>query len=83
MTRYIQQLLDYYIVRKEHHQFRTIHPETYQLAEQYESRGLSDIQRAADRLRWVLELENPVVFPGERIALIRTVTKTPEIFTKK
>ncbi|GHV73135.1 pyruvate formate-lyase [Spirochaetia bacterium] len=83
MTSYIQQLLDYYVVRKEHHQFRTTHPETYQLAELYESQGLSDVQRAADRLRWVLEQEKPVVFSGERIALIRTVTKTPEIFTKK
>ncbi|GHV80166.1 pyruvate formate-lyase [Spirochaetia bacterium] len=83
MTNYIQQLLDYYVVRKEHHQFRTTHPETYQLAELYESQGLSDVQRAADRLRWVLEQEKPVVFSGERIALIRTVTKTPEIFTKK
>jgi formate C-acetyltransferase len=82
MTKYIQQLLDYYIVRKEHHQFRTIHPETYGLAEWYESQGLSDVQRAATRLRWVLEQETPVVFPDEKIALIRTVTRIPEIFTK-
>jgi formate C-acetyltransferase len=81
MTEYIQRLLDYYIVQKEHHRFRTVHPEPYGLAEQYARAGMDDISRAAARLRWVLEQEQPVVFPGEKIALIRTLTRTPEIFT--
>jgi formate C-acetyltransferase len=81
MTGYIQKLLDYYIVRREHHRFRTVHPETFCLAADYAQRGLSDTERAAARLRWVLEQERPVVFPEERIALLRTVTRVPEIFT--
>jgi formate C-acetyltransferase len=81
MTGYIQKLLDYYVVRKEHHKFRTVHPGSYQLAAVYAEQGLTDVQRAAARLRWVLEQEKPVVFAGEKITLLRTVTKIPEIFT--
>ncbi|MDR3341555.1 MAG: pyruvate formate lyase family protein, partial [Treponema sp.] len=81
MTAYIRKLLDFYVVRKEHHKFRIVNPELYQPAETYAKQGLSDVQRSAARLRWVLEQEKPVVFPGEKITLLRTVTKIPEIFT--
>jgi formate C-acetyltransferase len=81
VTNYIEGLLNYYIVNKEHHQFRTVNPEIYCLAEDFARTGLDDVSRSATRLRWVLEQEKPVVFPGEKIALLRTVTKIPEIFT--
>jgi formate C-acetyltransferase len=82
MTDYIERILDYYIVKKEHHRFRTISPDTYCLAEDFAKAGTNDARRSAARLRWVLEQEKPVVFPDEKIALLRTVTKIPEIFTK-
>jgi formate C-acetyltransferase len=81
MTGYIQKLLDYYIIRKEHHKFRTVNPEPYLLADFWAKQGLSDVRRSTARLRWVLEQEKPVVFPGEKIALLRTVAGIPEIFT--
>ena len=83
MTEHIQKLLDYFIVRKEHHRFRKPRLEPYVLAEGYAARGLGDLERAADRFRWVLEQESPVVFPDENIVLLRTVPGIPEIFTPR
>jgi formate C-acetyltransferase len=81
MTGHIQKLLDYFIVRKEHHRFRKPRTEPYALAEGYAAEGLGDLERGAARFRWVLEQEEPVVLPGENIVLLRTVTGIPEIFT--
>jgi formate C-acetyltransferase len=81
MTEYIKRLLNYYIVNKEHHQFRTVNTETCCLADDFAKAGLDDVSRSAARFRWVLEQEKPVVFLNEKIALLRTVTKIPEIFT--
>lgn len=81
MNNHIQSLLDYFIAKKEHHKFRMIHPEPYFLAKQFSAQGLGDMERTVARLRWVLEQEKPVVFPGEKIAMLRTVTAIPEIFT--
>jgi formate C-acetyltransferase len=81
MTGHIQKLLDYFIVQKEHHRFRKPRGDPYALAEGYAARGLGDLERGAARFRWVLEQESPVVFPGENIVLLRTVTGIPEIFT--
>jgi formate C-acetyltransferase len=83
MTEHIQKLLDYFIVRKEHHRFRKPRPEPYVLAEGYAARGLGDLERTADRFRWVMEQESPVVFPDENIVLLRTVPGIPEIFTPR
>ncbi|GHU03907.1 pyruvate formate-lyase [Spirochaetia bacterium] len=81
MTAYIEKLLDYFIVRKEHHRFRKEKQDPYILAEDFSKKGLSDLERAAARPRWVLEQETPVVFPDENIVMIRTVRTVPEIFT--
>ncbi|MDR1390359.1 MAG: hypothetical protein LBJ31_10350 [Treponema sp.] len=81
MTGHIAKLLDYYIVKKAHHRFRVNTPETYCLAEKFAAAGMDDVSRSAARLRWVLEQEKPVFFTGEKIALLRTVTTIPEIFT--
>jgi formate C-acetyltransferase len=81
MTNYIQKMLDYFIVKKEHHRFRKARGEPYALAEEYAKQGLGDLERGAARLRWILDHETPVVFPDENIVLLRTVTGVPEIFT--
>jgi formate C-acetyltransferase len=80
MTEHIQKLLDYFIVRKEHHRFRKPWEDPYILAEQYAAQGLEDLERGVARFRHVLEQESPVVFPDENIVLLRTVTGIPEIF---
>ncbi|MDR2608901.1 MAG: pyruvate formate lyase family protein [Treponema sp.] len=81
MTAYIEKLIDYFIVRKEHHFFRREASDPYILAEQFAAEKAGDLERAAARLRWVLEQEKPLVFPGEKIVMIRTVSTVPEIFS--
>lgn len=81
MTQHIQNLLQYFIVEKNHHQFRAARPSAAQLAEEYARAGLPDLERAKRRLAWMLEAEQPVVLPSDRIALLRTVTAIPELFT--
>lgn len=44
-------------------------------------RGVPPVLRASARLADVLDRERPVLLPGERIALMRTVPTVPEIFT--
>lgn len=63
--------------------FRQEAMEPYLLAEQYRAEGLSDEDRSARRLIYVLKHERPVIFEEERIAFTRTVPVIPEIFTEQ
>ena len=82
MTDYISQKLKYFIEDKEHHKFRQ--PEDPSVpAEEWKAQGLSDLRRTVKRLEYVLEHEKPVVFEDEKIALLRTVSKVPEIYTEE
>ncbi|MFV0351588.1 MAG: pyruvate formate lyase family protein [Oscillospiraceae bacterium] len=82
MTDYIQDMLTFFVADKKHHQFRTTHPQKYQLAEELPE-GTPDYMRAQKRLAWMFENETPVVFPNEKISLLRTVTAVPEIYTPR
>lgn len=82
MTDYIEKLLNYYIVDKSHHKYRDQKKDLYFLAEIFAQEGLSDIERSSKRLEYMLKQENPVVFPNEKIAFLRTVQTVPEIYTK-
>ena len=81
MTDRIQEMLRFFIAEKKHHALRKPAEDPFRFAKTYQQQGLSDVQRSVARLRDMLAEEKPVVFPGERIALIRTVTTVPEIFT--
>lgn len=83
MTDYIAALRNYFIVQKEHHSLRQPQEDKYRLAKQFSEQGLSDMQRATKRLCYVLEKEKPVVLKDEKIALLRTVTTVPELFTEQ
>ena len=83
MTSKIRNMLDYYIVRKEHHKFRQEEKDPYRYAEDYLEKGLGDLERSVCRLRDVLSEEVPVVMPDESIAFMRTVAALPEIFTEE
>lgn len=52
------------------------------LAREFAKLKLSDVERSARRLIYVLRKEQPVIFPDERIAFTRTVQTIPEIFTE-
>lgn len=84
MNQRIKELLDYYIRDKSHHRYRKLDPEDpYALAEQFEKEGLSDVQRSIKRLQYVLERESPIVFREDKIVLMRTVTRLPELYTRQ
>ena len=83
MTTYIETLRNRYIVEKEQKKYRKSKIDSHQKAIEYEKLGMSDIKRATSRLAYMLEQETPVVYPDEKIALIRTVPVVQEIFTEK
>lgn len=83
MTAYIESLLERFIINKEQKQFRSEPSDKYAEAREYEKEGLTDLQRAVRRLRFMLKHEKPVVYPDEKILLLRTVTTVPEIFTEQ
>ncbi len=84
MNQRIKALLDDVFLKK-HHAYRQnisrdiLQNFTLSLMEQRKD----DLQRAQDRFHWVLEQETPVILPGEKIVLMRTVPQIPEIFTKE
>ena len=57
--------------------------DVHALAAEFAAQGLDDMQRSVARLRYVLAQETPVVFPDERITLLRTVRTIPEIHTEE
>lgn len=83
MTEYIAKLLDRYIVQKEHRQHRRPLEDPYSQAREYSREGISELDRAVKRLAYMLERETPVVYPDEKIVLLRTVPTVPEIFTQE
>lgn len=82
-TEHIQKQLDFFVRDKAHHAYRKPAEDTHALAEKLAAHGLDDMQRSVARLRYVLAQETPVVFPDERITLLRTVRTIPEIHTEE
>ena len=62
-----------FIVNKEHHQYR--HTVNWNLGEEYSQKGLSPMERMADRFERIL--------PDEKIVYLRTVSNLPDCFTEK
>ena len=81
MTRYIQTLRERFVTDADQKQYRKSAADPYEQAEHYRQENLSDVRRSVERLRYMLEQETPHVYPDEKIAIIRTVTTVPEIFT--
>lgn len=79
MTRKFDKLYNY-IINKEHHKYR--HTVDWALAEEYSKKGLTPIERMADRFRRVCEEEKAVILEGEQIVFLRTVANLPDIFTE-
>ena len=82
MTGHIENLVDYFVVKKVHHSFRQEKTDSFVLTENFSKEAMGDLERAAARLCWVLEQEKPVVFPNENVAMIRTVITIPEIYNR-
>ena len=82
-TEHIQKQLDFFVRDKAHHAYRKPAEDVHALAAEFAAQGLDDMQRSVARLRYVLAQETPVVFPDERITLLRTVRTIPEIHTEE
>lgn len=70
-----------YIVSKKHHLLRV--DNTCELASDYKARGLSPVERMADRFSRLMKAQTPHILDGEQIVFIRTTTYIPDCFTKE
>ena len=61
MTERVRKLYDYIITEKKHHQFRQAPVDPYMLAREFTSKDMPDVDRAAQRLIYVLDHETPVM----------------------
>ncbi len=77
-------LLREYILSKKHHLFRRSAEELgIDTANQfYAAANIAPDKRSALHLSTLLELESPVILPGERIVVTRTISEIPDIYTK-
>lgn len=81
MTERIQNFRRYFVDERKHHTFRKEKGDPYVLAKKFQKQGMSDLDRAVARQKYVLEQEEAIVFDDERIAFLRTVQTIPELFT--
>ena len=68
-----------FFLDKKHHEYR--HAVDWNLAEEYSAKGMTPIERMADRFERLCEEEKAVIIDGEQIVFMRTVSNLPEIFT--
>ena len=76
----IEQLRDY-ILSKAYHALRR--PSGIDFGAEFAARGLSPRERMAERFERLCALERPILMPGERIVLTRSVTDPNAIFIKE
>lgn len=74
-----------YILDKKHHQFRRTASELNigNLSDSFARDNVDFVKRSAVCFAALLEREVPVILPGEKIVLTRTISEVPEIFTKE
>ena len=81
MNQRITELKDFFIKEKAHHKFRQEAIDPYLLAKEFKANNTSPLNRAKERILYVLNNEKPVVFKDEKIAFLRTVPVLPELYT--
>jgi formate C-acetyltransferase len=69
-----------FIINKEHHVYR--HTVDWNLGEEYKAKGLTPIERMADRFERMCNEEKAVILPNEKIVFLRTVANLPDCFTE-
>jgi len=83
MTDRINRLRKYFITDKAHREFRFLPRNEFELAQEFSRLGLSDVRRAAERLKAMLAAEEPLILPLERIVFTRRNPTVFSIFTKQ
>lgn len=82
MTNRIAQLKRFFVMDKAHHAYRGPAQDAMLLTGGFAEGGYSDVQRAAVRIKAMLEAERPVIFPEERIVFTRTNPTVFSLFTE-
>jgi len=84
MNQQIENLREY-IFEKKHHVFRRSAEKLNlkNINQNFSRKGLKDIERAQERLSLLLKYEEPVILPGEKIVITRTISDIPPIFTSE
>ena len=82
MTERIGFLREFFIEKKEHHAARFAPGDAYIMAESFSREGLKDVRRATERLKTMLQKEEPVLFPRERIVMTRRNPTVSCLFTQ-
>lgn len=82
MRERIQRMRKFFVTDKKQKEYWQPKEDKYILAEKFAREEMSDTNRSAKRLIYVLEKEQPVLFPDEKIAFTRTVQTIPEVFTE-
>ena len=67
------------VINRKHHKYR--HKVGWDLAREYSEKGLTPIERMADRFERLCHEEKAVIIDGEQIVFMRTVANLPAIFT--
>ena len=73
-------LYHYFIINRTHRNLRRDFPQD--LAAEFSALGLSPAERMTRRFELLCQAEKPQIQPFERIVLMRTVKKQPDIFTE-
>ena len=81
MTERIKEMKKFFVTDKRQKESWKEKTDQYALARMMTDK--SDIDRAAIRLKFVLDNETPVVYPFEKIAFTRTIQTIPELFTEE
>lgn len=83
MRQRVEEMRTFFVIDKKQSQVWQKEEDPYFLAKKFERENIKDVDRAAQRLQYVLEKERPVIFGDERIAFTRTVRTIPELFTEE
>lgn len=78
MRERIRNMVDFFVIQKAQRAYRQPEEDAYRLAREFVAAQMPAMERSAMRLRNVLDREEPVVFPDERIAFTRTVQTIPD-----
>ena len=81
MKKRIEEMRKFFIYDKKHHAYRKKVNDIQFLAKKWEAEGLTPEERALGRIHFMLDNETPIVFPDEKITLVRTLAYTPVLFT--
>ncbi len=83
MTERIKKMRTFFITEKRHHAVRRPPLDEACLARDFARNGTAPVERAVQRLCFMLQKEQPQIFGDERIVFVRTLPNIPALFTQQ